>query len=344
MNARPDDLIIRFLLDELSDEERARVEQQFLSDSQFFEELLSAEDALMDQYLLKQLSEAQQERARTLFQSSARQRRELAFTRELIASLREEPPLEMEHASHAVEGSANKAQLVEDVTGARDRADFKFDQRRHLPLIHVGLKNLTSRLSWAGVAALLLVSIALVSWIFYHFSQKTDPQAARAVVDQGKLQEKEKLSEGERTEPKINEQTASEPQKRATPKERPLQQEKHESNSVVSILLTPATIERGGGDSKVFKLKTGARPVQLQLELDEGQRYSHYSVIISTFDGHQVWSKNSLDSSQIKKGKIILTLPSLHLGYDDYRVELKGLPEGGGQPVHVADYVFRIRD
>jgi hypothetical protein len=52
MKAKTDDLVTRFLLDKLSESERRDVEERFLNDNEFFEEVISAEDALIDRYLL----------------------------------------------------------------------------------------------------------------------------------------------------------------------------------------------------------------------------------------------------------------------------------------------------
>lgn len=328
MNAKPDDLLTRFLLGELSEEERAEVEARFLADNEFFEEVLSAEDALLDQYLLGQLTDEQRERADRLFRSSDRQRREALFTEELIVAVRGADP-----ASGRAVHTAGPSEITPPA---------KEDTGHTPPFKLRSPKNFMPRLAWAGGFFLLLVCLALASWFFYRRAQTRPAGTNQAETNHGGKGPRETPTE----EAVGKEVPGGRPvvggEKHGTPEETPEPRPPRRSESVASILLSPATLERGGG-STTIRLKTGTSKVQLHLELDEGARYNRYGVLITTFDGRRVWSNDSLDSGQISKGHIALTLPSSLFGYDDYKVELKGLPESG-EPVHIADYVFKVRD
>lgn len=321
MNAKPDDVVTRFLLGELSEEERAEVEARFLADNEFFEEVLSAEDALLDRYLLGQLTGEQRERAESLFRSSDRQSREVWFTEDLIAVVRGAGP--------ATESS--------DVTPPETEEPAR--ARLFMP---PGPKNFTPRLAWAGGLFLLLVCLVLASWFFYRRSQTRPEGTNQAEANRGGPGPRETPSEATANKEEPGGRPEIRNEKRETPEGTPGPRPPRRSESVASILLSPATLERGGG-STTIRLKTGTSKVHLHLELDEGKRYDRYTVLISTFDGRRVWSNDALGAGQVSKGRITLTLPSSLFGYDDYKVELRGLPEGG-EPVHVADYVFKVRD
>lgn len=328
MNAKPDDLVTRFLLGELSEEERAEVEARFLADNDFFEEVLSAEDALLDQYLLGQLTGEQRERAESLFRSSDRQRREALFTEELIVAVRGADPAGG-RTVHAAGPPEVTPPATEDTVPAP-------------PFKPPSPKNFMPRLAWAGGFFLLLFCLALASWFLFRRAQTPPAGTHQAETNQGGKGPRETPTEevvgkkGPGGRPNVG------GEKRATPEETPEPRPPRRSESVASILLSPATLERGGGSATV-RLKTGTSKVQLHLELYEDTRYNRYGVLITTFDGRRVWSNDALDSGQISKGHIALTLPSSLFGYDDYKVELKGLPESG-EPVHIADYVFKVRD
>src|SRR5258707_15656793 len=92
MSAGPDqktvELMTRFLLGELSEEERPAVEERILSDNEFFDQLLVVEDSVIDAYLLGRLSDDRHQRAEVLFRSSSTERPEVELTRDLIAFLR----------------------------------------------------------------------------------------------------------------------------------------------------------------------------------------------------------------------------------------------------------------
>src|ERR1041385_4773553 len=89
VKVKSDDLATRFLMGELSESERLDVEERFLNDNEFFEEILAAEDALVDQHVLGLLSAEESTRAQFLLESGREQRRNVEFTRELITLLRQ---------------------------------------------------------------------------------------------------------------------------------------------------------------------------------------------------------------------------------------------------------------
>jgi flagellar biosynthesis protein FliP len=347
MNAKTDDLITRFLLGELSEEERTEVEKRFLADNEFFEEVLSAEDALIDQYLLGQLNEEQLERAKTLFQSSPRQKREVEFTKELIATVREanlEKPTSPARQTTFLE-AADKTHPGEKTTSATAEIE---DSARKFPLIPAGLQNLTPRFTAIVGLAILLVCFSLVFWIFYLYSQKRDWEAQhrnseseRLAVERSNQEARKQLSEEIQGKEDLSRQLEFEKEKRAQAEELVAQLQARKPERITSILLNPTALERGGS-SKPITLKADTKRIQFQLALEEPQRYRRYSVLITTFDGRIVWSKDSLDPSQIKRGRLTSVLPSSLFGYEDYRIELKGLTDNGDY-VHVADYIFRVR-
>ena len=340
MNAKPDDLATRFLLGELSEEERTQVEERFLADNEFFEEVLSAEDALIDQYLLGRLTGEQRERAEGLFRSSDWQGREVSFTEDLIASVREADPSGGQRARPAAPAAGAAHHAEEEAADALPSEPE--DSGRSLNIIPAGLKNFTPRFRWAAAFAIMLVCFGLLCWFIYYYSQTRPQDVNQPLAEQGNREGSEKPSEEAAGKETPDRRSETEKEKRETPEESSTPRQPRRQDSVASILLAPSMLERGGG-SKTIKLKTGTGKIQLQLELDEGVRYERYSVLISTFDGRRVWSKDSLDAGQITKGRVTLTLPSPLFEYDDYKVELKGLPEGG-EPVHVADYVFKVRN
>src|SRR5215213_5395782 len=87
-NQETAELMTRFLLGQLSDEERKTVEQRFLTDDEYFAQLLVMEDSLVDDYVFGRLNEEEQKQAELLFRSSAAAKKELKFTEDLVANLK----------------------------------------------------------------------------------------------------------------------------------------------------------------------------------------------------------------------------------------------------------------
>jgi hypothetical protein len=342
MNDKTDDLITRFLLGEVSEEERTQVEKRFLADNDFFEEVLSAEAALLDQYLLGQLSEERRERAQILFQSSPGQKREVEFASELIASLRA-----ADLADHRTIAAARETNFKESPTKIHPEEEtISTDSGVEIParkfsLVPAGWKNLAPPFSARGWLVVLTVGLLLTSSILYFYSRRRNLEAQRIAVEQPAQEPREKLSEETQNKAEPSKRLEVEKEKQVTAEELTARASPRKPERVTSILLAPTTLERGG-NSKAISLKTTTKQVQLQLELDTSQPYSRYSILLTTFDGRRVWSKDSVDASQIKKGQLALILPSALLTYEDYRIELKGLSDNG-EFVHVADYIFKVR-
>lgn len=82
-----EDLMVRYLLGDVTEGERTQVEERFLSDHDYFEQLLAVEERLVDQYAKDNLGVEKRE---SFENSSVSQRRDnVAFTRELIEDIRQ---------------------------------------------------------------------------------------------------------------------------------------------------------------------------------------------------------------------------------------------------------------
>lgn len=82
-----DELMIRYLLGDVSDEERIRLEEHYFVDDDAFEQLSALEDELIDDYVGGELTEIQQTQFELYFLSSAERRRKLAFAESLARYL-----------------------------------------------------------------------------------------------------------------------------------------------------------------------------------------------------------------------------------------------------------------
>lgn len=79
-------LLIRYLLGESTEDERTQIEQRFLSDNDYFEQLLALEEMLVDQYARGNLSTAQQKSFKR--SSISERKRNVEDTKQLLADLR----------------------------------------------------------------------------------------------------------------------------------------------------------------------------------------------------------------------------------------------------------------
>jgi len=82
-----------YLLGELSDEEQAPLEDLYFADDAAHQELLAAEDELIDSYARGELRGSRRERFERLFLGSARRREKLALARELLRVVENDAPV-----------------------------------------------------------------------------------------------------------------------------------------------------------------------------------------------------------------------------------------------------------
>jgi hypothetical protein len=79
-----DQSIIRYLLEDLSEEEQSKIEEKCFSDNEFFEYTEMVEGKLIDDYLQKKLCGADEEKFERRFLVFTRKRKEVEFTKWLM--------------------------------------------------------------------------------------------------------------------------------------------------------------------------------------------------------------------------------------------------------------------
>ncbi len=89
-----DNLLARYLLGELTEPAKARIEKQVLGDDTTFDRLLSAEDDLIDAYVRDELSAGERQRFEARFLVSTERRARVEFARTLKARV-DEPAAEL---------------------------------------------------------------------------------------------------------------------------------------------------------------------------------------------------------------------------------------------------------
>ena len=87
IRAGQEEILARYILGRLTDEEESQIEARFFADDQFCEELLAVEDAMMDAYSQGDLPEDERKDFEEYLISSPQRLRDLGFTRNLISDV-----------------------------------------------------------------------------------------------------------------------------------------------------------------------------------------------------------------------------------------------------------------
>lgn len=109
--------------------------------------------------------------------------------------------------------------------------------------------------------------------------------------------------------------------------------------SFITITLKPVYFERGD-NSKLDTFKITTPQVKLRLVLEGEPSFAKYNIAITTFGGRPV-RNFSLTADHVRQGILTIPLPTHVLGYDDFKIELKGA-SANGDFEHFADYAFRL--
>jgi len=330
-----EELINRFLSGQLSEEERNAVEEHFLADDDYFTQLLVMEDSLVDDYVLGRLTDEERKNADLLFRSSLVEKREVKFTEDLVASLRRARDTKEERQRRKKKRTLDDGEIVVPKTSPWLQSQVS------LNLIARGLRGLPKAFSATAGLILLLLVAGSIYFVFQNRRQTKELLAQRAVLERNVQEVREKLSREIQDSSELGKRLDLENKMRTQAEEALALLRNREPRSIASVVLLPTIFERGGG-SKIVSLNANATFLRLLLEVPSTTPYPTYNVLIKTFGGRQVWSRDSIPASQIKQNKLSFVLSASFFPYDDYRIELLGVSENGDSKV-VADYAFKVR-
>jgi len=322
MKANRNDLATRFLLGELSEEERREVEERFLGDNEFFEQMLASEDALLDGYLSGTLDEKDQLRAKTLFESSSEQRQYVENTKRILALV--QPDVVRDETVAVAERN--------DGPDSSERKSEPQESTPHsLTMPPPYLASRFSALVWSIVA---LAFMLLGSWSLYLAYRHRNLSAKEAAAEQSARQANETLNAEVARRDQLTEELESERRKNES-----LLAQLQSKGSQTTVTLEPGHLERSD-KSTLPTIKVNTSLLKIRLVLDSDTKFEQYSVLITTFEGRKVQSL-SLTANQVQQGMLIMTLPVDIFGSDDFRIELSGA-SAGGDFKHLDDYAFRL--
>lgn len=148
LDAKEQDTIRQYLLGQLPQEDSARLEERLLSDSDFFEELLIAEEELIDEYLGGDLSQAERPGFETHFLVAPERQGKLRFGRAL----------------HQYMDAAASSELLKDYA-AENLSDENPDVAKPPPKRGFSFLPFSNPLVSYSLAAVAVLIIFAFSWV-----------------------------------------------------------------------------------------------------------------------------------------------------------------------------------
>jgi len=318
-----ENLIARYLLGELSEEQQVAIEDRAFADQKYLASITSVENDLIDEYVRNELSPAERQRFEKQFLASAERRKRVEFARALAGVIEEAIPQKIvvrESKSWSWMDS-----IYAFINGLAPTARIAFVSAVPLLLIGAGYLGLET----------LRLRRELTELRTANQSQQNSQQQAleleRHRNEELNAQLNQEKQQREQTDESLRE--LSEAGDAVNPAPRPV---------IASLTLLPG-LSRGGDSKPSLVIPEDARLVRLQIGIDPEEPYKSFGVDLRTSAGSQVWTRENLKTRNRRGARAVaLTLPATALKSGEYELRLRGVTESGATE-DVGFYYFNVR-
>lgn len=300
-----DELLVQYLLGELNEEEQEGIEQRYIGDPEFYEQLLAVEDDLIDAYALGELSQSRRTGFEEHFLCSPERQARVGFAKAWMAY---------------VSRQSKAARPAPEPT--HRRPFFSILRFESWP---VAIRVTAAMLVVLAGAWLIRETLRLRNRVQQTELQRVELE--RQIAEE-RSRSQELSTQLEREREDRDRQTTTQ---RTTEKPLP---------GIISLILAPGLV-RGAGDAKRLVITPETRQVRLQVSFGQGD-YESYRVVIRTVEGQSIWSKSGLSAQSKGPGRIIVVqVPASVFATDDYILILSGL-NGVGPAEPLSEYSFGV--
>lgn len=311
------ELIVQYLLGEMSEQEKMLLEEQYFGDDDFFEQLLLVEGELIDAYVRDELHGRERVRFESHFLASPRRRQRVETARALV-----------EYATESSVAESPAAHRRTSVTWWQSLGERLIG--KHRPIMP----------AFAAALVVILVGGSLFILETVRLRKQVEQvQAERAEL----LRREQELQRQLEEQGGHNEQLADELQRERSQREL-LEQElatpQQSALGTITFILTPDLV-RGAGEPKRLIIPRDANLVRINLDFEQGE-YRSYRAVLETVDGKRIWSNGSLKARPGSAGKMVsLGLPAGLFKKSGYILTLSGV-NASGSSESVAEYYFSV--
>jgi hypothetical protein len=318
MEAINEQLITSFLLGDLSDKERQKIEERVFLDDSFYAQVLALQEELADDYVQNKQSPGKRAQFEKYFLQSPRRRERVEFAAAISGAL---APSEL----------GTTAPIAPPIPSWWESV----------------LAFVRPRLVLATSLATLLILLLGGSWLYLQ-NRRLSEYVAQALKEkdlsmrQSQAREIQAAEQRQRVEGELAALRAQsgELQSQVQQKERELEtlqrtrpavQAQPAASFLASFTLLPGLTRESSESNEPEKLivPAAARFIQLRLVLGQEEDYQGYLAEIRTARGNLVWSTTGLVSRRTTAGPTVsLTLPRKFLTNGEYEVTLKGAAGG----------------
>jgi hypothetical protein len=320
MTIERDNLARQFLLGKLSEEESLKIEEDYFTGKNLFEDILEAENDLIDDYAMGKLSPEDKIRFERRLLLNPKQRRRLEFAETLVEYASDQP---LAGESKFSAGNSSWISIFSQLFSNKSVLSLSF-----------------------SVAALIVFGGGI--WLVLDKSDSESERVDKIAVSQSQEPSRSESPQTTIATKNTGEIADSKPHTAASPQKnvqsQPEPQTKQEKTSrkqppvIYSLILSPG-LTRDSGTSQRFTVPAKTDFINMRLKFEE-RGFSSYSAVLETVEGRQVWSGSKLKARKDEKF-VTFQIPSKLLKKSDYILTLKGLKNDGIYE-NIEDYTFTV--
>lgn len=310
----------QYLLGMIDEKQQNEIEERYFADDEFFENMLAAEDELVEAYVSDKLTRRERKRFDECLLPNPRWRQKIETIRAL---------------QHVV--NEKKTRVAPEKIGLLQRIGDWWHEFR---------ANLLEQKAVVGLAyATVLVLLVLISvWIGRQL-QNFQHKIANLESEQSEL-----AQQGEQLRQQLVQQTEStnqyaerlEQEKQQRLKlEQLLDKMKPQPAPMLAFALEPGLL-RDAESQRRLVIPSNVQSVRFDLIVEAGNGFQNYLVSIKTVEGDEVYSQSGMIAQKAAGGQSLnLNLPTIAFPTEDYILTLSGItPEGTSEILH--RYFFSV--
>ncbi len=301
----------RYLLGELSEAEQTALEEEYFGDPRVFDEVATAESALVDDYVRGRLSPEARQRFEQFYLAHPPRRERMKFAEALATRLDQEGP-----------GVARTEPLR-----ARSRWQALLDAL-------VG-----RRLAFA-VGALLVVSVGL--W-YVAESRRTARESAQAEAARAEQDRRERELQAARSTRPAEPTAPSAPDARTAPVApiAPVAPDAPVRSVTLALAVGPGVRASDTASPALLVIPPGTEEVRLQVSLREHD-YPSYRVVLRAIGGAEIFRRSDIKPTAAGSlASFTLAVPASRFDAGDYILTLQGAT--GGEFEDLSQSLFQVR-
>lgn len=318
-----EDLVIQYFFGELDEDAESRIEQDFLTDNQFFEQMLSIEHALINDYTRGRLAEPERKKTEAFLQSSRRLEDEVDSVNSFVADL-------------------SKTRIIN--TNEATTISTEHPSLRQSFFAWLGLQVSSKRFSFALPLLVFVFGVGLVFWNIKLNHKLDQVEAMQVELEKQNRDLQQKLVSQSDNSNNLSQQV-EDVNRRSNQIEKEFASIREAnagttSSKTVPLALTLQAFTRSNGQFKVVRFSPGTKWLQVTIDTS-GDDSKTYSAIIKTFEDRFVWGKDVPRPAPHNPSRVRLMVPARLLASGDYALTLKGQRENN--LLVIGDYYFRVK-